>query len=135
MSQSSRRLAWVLRLLGALDLLALIAVVLPRTGLEAAHRWIGLGEWPDAPIVGYLARSASVLYALHGALVVYLSFDVERYRPLIRFLAVLALVHGGIMFAIDWHEGMPLWWQCVEGPGFAATGGLVLALLRQASEN
>ena len=101
----------------------------PRAWLDWGHRAAGLGELPAAPIVGYLARSASVLYALHGALVVYLSFDVERYWSLIRFLALLALVHGAIIMAIDWSEALPFWWRCLEGPGFAATGSLVLLLM------
>src|SRR5262249_10905853 len=99
--------------------------------LEIGHRWAGLGELPAAPIVGYLARSASALYALHGATVVFVSFDVERYRPLIRFLALLAVVHGGVMFGIDWVVGMAAWWLWLEGPGFAATGVAVLVALRR----
>jgi hypothetical protein len=124
-----RTLALVLRGLGGLDLLALAAVFLPRRWLEVAHAWAGLGELPDAPVVGYLIRSASALYALHGAMVLYLSFDVVRYWRLIRFLAVAALVHGVVMLGIDLAEGMPAWWRYAEGPCFAATGAVVLFLL------
>jgi hypothetical protein len=121
-------LAVVLRVLGCVDLLALVAVVMPREWMAQGHAWAGLGELPPAPIVGYLARSASFLYALHGAAVVFISFDVARYRPLITFLAAAALVHGAVMLGIDLAEGMPLWWTAVEGPGFAATGVAVLSV-------
>ena len=118
--------AVVLRALGVLDLCALGAVVLPLRWMAVAHAWLGLGAMPQGPLVGYLARSASVLYALHGALVLFLSFDVRRYWGLITFLAALAVLHGAVMLGIDLAEGMPVWWTAVEGLGFAATGGVVL---------
>jgi hypothetical protein len=130
-SKPSSALAVVLRLFGAIDLLAVIAVVMPRRWIEAGHAWAGLGELPPGPLVGYLARSSSALYALHGALILVISFDVARYARLITFLAVAALVHGGVMLAIDLAEGMSFWWTLLEGPVFAATGAVVLALQRQ----
>lgn len=126
-----RALVLALRCLGCLDLLALAAVVMPRRWMELGHAWAGLGTLPDAPIVGYLTRSASALYGLHGAMIVFVSFDVNRYGPLICFLAAAALVHGAVMMGIDLAEGMPAWWLAVEGPGFAATGALVLFLQRR----
>lgn len=83
-------LAWLLRLIGASLLLALPAVVLPPSTMDAIHRdALQLGPLPDAVIVQYLSRTASLLYAMHGALMVYVSFDVPRYRPLIVVLGVL----------------------------------------------
>ena len=134
MNRRHRVLAAVLGGLGGLDLLALAAVVHPRGWMAAAHAWLGLGGMPPGPLVGYLARSAAALYALHGATVLFVSRDVARYWRLIRLLAVLALCHGAVMAAIDWAEGMPLWWRVVEGPGFAATGAVVLALQLWAGE-
>src|SRR5262249_47918114 len=77
-----------------------------------------------------LARSTSFLYALHGATVLFLSFDLSRYWSLITFLAAIALVHGAVMLGIDLAEGMPLWWTVVEGPGIFATGAVGLSLQR-----
>ncbi len=131
MSREQRVLALVLRGLGGLDTLALIAVVMPRRWMEAGAAWAGLGALPADPIVGYLVRSTSALYALHGLTVVFVSFDVVRYRPLIRFLAVIAVGHGAVMLGIDLAEGMPLWWRCAEGPAFSATGLVVLLALRR----
>ena len=115
-----------LRVLGAIDMLAFIAVAMPTDWIRVGHQWSGLGEFPEAPIVGYLARSASALYALHGLLIVYMSFDVRRYWSLIRFLASITVTHGLVMFMIDVAVGMPSWWTIVEGPAFAATGLIVL---------
>jgi hypothetical protein len=132
MTREQRVLALVLRCFGGLDCLALAAVLMPHAWMESGCRWLGLDDFPSAPLAGYLARSVSVLYALHGATVVFLSFDVMRYRPVIRFLALIALLHGGIMLVIDFIEGMPWWWQLIEGPLIAASGAVVLLLLKRA---
>jgi hypothetical protein len=119
-----------LRLFGTLDLLALLAVLMPTEWMARGHTWLGLGELPREPIVGYLTRSASALYALHGALILFISGDTLRYARLITFLAVAALVHGGVMLGIDLAVGMPAFWTLLEGPAFAATGAIVLVLQR-----
>src|SRR6185437_15694286 len=110
------------------DLLALGAVLMPPEWMAKVHVWLGMGELPREPIIGYLTRSASALYALHGAMIVFLSFDTRRYAPLITFLAIAALIHGTVMLGIDWLVGMPPWWTLFEGPAFAATGAIVLAI-------
>jgi len=130
-SNPERKLALFLRAIGCLDMLAVAAVIMPRPVMNLAHAWTGLGEIPQEPIVGYLARSASALYVLHGAIVVFLSFDVARYERLIRFMALAALIHGAALFGIDVAEGMPPLWRYGEGPVFAATGMLVLWLQRR----
>ena len=60
---------------------------MPTTWIVATHKWLGLGDFPDAPITQYLARSISALYAIFGGLVIVVSTDVRRYVPVIRFLA------------------------------------------------
>ena len=115
-----------LRTLGVIDMLAFVAVVMPATWIQLGHESAGLGEFPTAPIAGYLARSASALYGLHGMMVFYMSFRVARYWELIRFMAILALFHGLVILVIDLAEGMPNWWTIVEAPAFASTGASVL---------
>lgn len=127
-----RTVARLLRLFGLVDLCALFAVVVPHVWLSDAARAAGLEGLPPDPVAGYLARSASLMYALHGATVLFISFDVRRYWPLIRCLALLAPVHGAIILGLDLAEGMPIWWTSLEGPAFAATGLFVLALQRRA---
>lgn len=120
-----------LRLFGTLDLLALLAVLMPDTWMARGHQWLGLDELPRAPIVGYLTRSASALYALHGATVLFISTDTVRYARLITFLALVALIHGAVLLGIDLATGMPVWWTLLEGPVITATGVVVLALQRE----
>jgi len=104
---------------------------MPLHWMDVGHKSLGLGPMPQAPIVGYLARSASALYALHGAMVFFMSFDVERYERLIQFMALAAIIHGAVMLGIDFGEGLPAPWRYGEGPAFAATGLAVLWLLRK----
>lgn len=125
-SNPNWRVILLLRFLGGVDLLAFVAVVMPRAWMEAAHSLAGMGAFPDAPIAGYLARSASALYALHGMLLLYMSLDVARHWGLIRFFAIAALFHGLIMLSVDVREEMPVWWTVLEGPTFAVTGLAVI---------
>lgn len=122
-------LEWCLRLLGSIDLLALAAVVLPTPWMAAVHQSLGLGELPSGAVVSYLTRSASLLYALHGAMIVFVSFDVGRYSPLIKFLVGAALVHGAALVAIDATAKMPLWWTLLEGPGYGVLALVTLVLV------
>lgn len=104
-----RLLALLLRVVDCVALLALIPLWMPRAWIEAGHQWLGLGEFPVSPIAEYLARSVSALSAFYGGLLVALSFDVQRFRPLIRYqaIAIMALSACGVVVG-SW-AGMP-WW-------------------------
>lgn len=125
-------LKWLLRIIGGVELCALPFVLFPFALMHEVHdRALGLGALPHAPIVEYLARSLSALYAVHGAVVFFLSFDVSRYRPLIGFLGGLHIAFGLTVLSIDLGAGLPLWWVAGEGPGIAVGGVLVLILARR----
>lgn len=131
MPPADRPLVLFLRLLGVVDLSALAAVVIPASWMATTHFMLGLGDLPPTPLVGYLTRSASALYALHGALIVFVSFDTPRYRPLIAFLAWAAIAHGAVLTAIDLAVGMPWWWTLLEGPVYIGLAVTTLLLLRR----
>jgi hypothetical protein len=114
------RVAIVLRLLGSLDLLALVAYFLPAIAIRALNDASGLGLFPDEPVAWYLARSASLMYAAHGALLWFLSFRVKEFAPVIRFLAACGVVHGLLICWLDFAAGLPQWWIALEGPAYAA---------------
>lgn len=128
MNRDERILIWLLRLGGAVMLTALGAVVMPFDWMNAIHRQAGLGDLPNVPIVGYLTRSISAFYALHGALLVFLARDVRRFLPVVRFLAVAGLVFGAVMLAIDCAVGMPQPWTVGEGPFVVALSAVILWL-------
>ena len=126
MNPNERIFVWLLRLGGVVMLTALGAVVMPFGWMNSIHRQVGLGELPNVPIVGYLTRSISAFYALHGALLVFLASDVRRYLPVVRFLAVAGAVFGAMMLAIDCVVEMPLSWTVAEGPYVIVLSAVVL---------
>jgi hypothetical protein len=128
---SERQLQLLLRALGTLDVLAFGAVFMPEAWMAATHAWLGMGDFPRAPLVDYLARSASLMYAQHGAVFLFLSRDVRGYRPLIRLMAWIAITSGVIMLAIDLLARIPLFWTVIEGPGYIFLACLVLVFERR----
>lgn len=131
MNNAERGLALLLRVVGALDLCALGAVVMSDDGMALMHARLGLGDLPDAPIISYLTRSASALYALHGAMFLLAAGDVRRYAPLISLMAYGAVVLGAALAGIDMAAGMPLYWTAIEGPSYLLIGLAMLALQRR----
>ena len=124
-------LKWLLRLIGGIELCAVPFILIPVAWMDAVHdRVLGLGPLPHGPIVEYMARSLSIMYAIHGAVVFRVSFDVERFRPLIAFLGGLHVFIGLAVLGTDLSAGLPWWWVVGEGPGIAVSGGLVLVLAR-----
>lgn len=131
-ARADRLLAWLLRAVGGLLVCALPAVPLPDAAMAAIHRdLLGMGDLPAAPVVGYLARTASLLYAGHGAVMVFVSFDVPRYRPLIVLLGWLNGLFGAACLAVDLAAGMPGWWTAAEGPGIVAVAAATVGLARR----
>ena len=130
MQPSERWLVYLLRFGGVLLGSALFAVFLPDGWMAATHRRLGLGEYPDAPLTSYMTRSLSALYAFHGGLLLALSTDVRRFRPVLRFFAWATVGLGLALVAIDSLAPMPTWWQLVEGPWVVLTGALILYLVR-----
>ena len=110
--------------------LAFAAMVLPFRVDGRDHRRLGLGDLPAAPIVEYLARSASLLYGFHGSILLYLSLDPRRHAP-------AHPLHGpprhGLTTAltlIDIEAGMPAYWTIGEGASVILFAILLIALAR-----
>src|SRR5215831_2229080 len=110
MTKSDRVLVILLRFVGVGSLFALVAVFMPVSWMAATHCWLGLGEMPTGPVVEYLARSLSAFYALMGALCLVLTTDLERYRPLVRFLGAVFALMSVVLLGVDLAAGMPWWW-------------------------
>ncbi|NIL99754.1 MAG: hypothetical protein GTN89_02085 [Acidobacteria bacterium] len=127
-------LVWLLRIGGATTVLAFPTALLPAAAMSDVHAWLGLGDFPDQPITGYMARSLSLLYGFHGVLLLVMSTAVRRYRKLIVWVAYLLIGLGPCLLAVDLHSGMPAMWTWSEGPPLTATGFVVLYLLRSVPE-
>src|SRR5262245_4341818 len=101
MTRADKTLTILLRVLGVSALFALVAVFTPLSWMAAAHHGLGLGEVPPAPVVEYVARSVSAFYALYGALCLVVASDLERYRPLVRFLGMTLALMGLVLLGVD----------------------------------
>jgi len=116
----------VLRLAGAVEILAFFAVVMPRSWMEISHEWIGLGLMPHGPVLMFLIRQASFTYGMHGISLWVLASDVRRFRPLIILNGIAYLIAAPVFAAIDYSTGMPHWWTIGD---FVGCGGLGAVLL------
>jgi len=125
---SARLLVFLLRLGGAVTVVAFFAMFLPVDWMVRTHAWLGLGEFPRSPIVDYLTRSVAALYGFHGCLLLIIATDPLRYRALVWYAAAMNILFGIIIIAIDLHAGMPMFWTVAEGPPIMALG-VALAVL------
>ena len=132
MTRSERLLKLILRLTGAALVLATPFIFLPHAWHGAAHERLGLGVYPAGPIIDYLARSASAMYALSGAFCWLVSFDVRRYGPVIVFLGISSVAFGLLMTVVDLELGLPWWWTAGEGPPAVVLGIVLIVLERRA---
>jgi len=127
---SEQLLKVILRVMGSSSLLGLIFVVAPYRWMDSIHTALGMGPLSDDPVVGYLARSTSALYALTGGLMWVVSFDPGRYRPVLIYLGTAVTLFGAALLVVDWVEGLPLAWKVWEGPFVMVFGLTVLFLSR-----
>ena len=118
----------LLRVAGSVELLAFVAVFLPRSWMEAGHRWLGLGALPAGAVVDFIIRQASFTYGLHGVLLWILSLDVVRFRPLVVFTGISYVLAGPVFFAIDFSSGMPWFWTAGDGGSCLGFGVALLWL-------
>ena len=123
-----RLLVVLLRVSGSGLMLAFLAILLPVDWMAATHPWLGLGPFPRTPIVDYLTRSIAALYGFHGLFVWIVSADTVRYRVFVWFAAIMDIVFGAMMIAIDLHAGMPAMWTAIEGPSIMGMGAAIAAL-------
>ena len=127
-----RMLTAFLRIVGTVCSLAIIAVFMPRAWMAAIHEHLGLGLFPDGPIVEYLARSTSMFYAAMGGILWVLSRDVQRHRRAVAVLACAIIAGGWVLLTIDLRAGMPMAWTVCEGPFVILLGAATLILRARA---
>jgi len=128
---SERILVWLLRVSGAVMLLAFAAMIMPTDWMAASHRRLGMGPFPESALVEYLTRSISALYGIHGGLYLVVSMRVKRYADVILYLGAMNVLFGLLMVGIDVYAGIPWFWTLVEGPSVIFVGILFIALTRK----
>jgi hypothetical protein len=116
MSRKLVLVAWILRVVGILAMFAIVAAFMPLSWMASVHESIGLGKMPDGPIVEYLARSLSALYALLGCWIFYLSGRVPDQLGVVRLFGALFAVFGVVLWWVGFKSGLPIAWVLLEGP-------------------
>ena len=130
MNRCEKTLVLLLRLDAMLLLTALVPAIMPFAWMKEIHRQLGMGDLPDGPIMGYLTRSLSVMYAMHGAVLLFVSLDVRRFLPVVKLMAALGILFGLGMTALDVVVGVPLFWVVSEGPCIFLLYGAMFCLTR-----
>ena len=123
---------WILLLSGLFLMSAFLTTLLPVSWMNATHRWLGLGDFPDFPITKYLARSTSLLYGVHGLLMFYTGITIEHHWRFVKIFGWLHVLMGSSMVLIDVTSNMPTYWTALEGPPVAILGVIILVLLKRA---
>lgn len=126
---------WLRRLIylnGGFLLVATFAVFLPAAVMARVHEMLGLGDFPDSKITVYLARSTSLLYAVHGGVTLLVALKWNQFKGMVPFLALLHVVIGVAMIGIDVTSGMPVYWTVLEGGPIACFGLFLWWLYQQA---
>ena len=125
-----RLLVLLLRFTGCVLITAFLAIFLPVEWMASTHHALGMGDFPRAPVVDYLARSVAALYGFHGVLVLIVSGDPVKYRSIVSYIGIMNVVFGIILLGIDLHAGLPMLWTVLEGPPVVIIGIVVTALNR-----
>ncbi len=128
-------LKWLLIVLGALAALAVIPIVMPFAWMQAGNTWLGLEPLERTPLAQYMTRSLSALYALFGALMIYLGLNVWSYHHLIVFFGFLTAILGVVLTGIDLAAGLPASWTWGEGPPTVLAGWAICWLARRVASD
>lgn len=128
-------LIWLMRVAGAVEILAFFAVIMPRSWMEVSHVWLGLGDMPQSAVLMFMIRQASYVYGMHGVTLWVLSSDVTRFRPLIILNGISFLLAAPIFFIIDYTSGMPLFWTLSDSFACGFFGVALLFLNKGTERN
>lgn len=120
----------VLRVSGVGMLFALVFVFCPFSWMVRINESMELEQLPYTPVISYLIRTLSAMYAIIGGFLLFVSCDVERYRELIRFLGAIAIAAGIGITALDAILRLPIMWTLLEGPMTIGLGAIMLYLCR-----
>lgn len=107
---------------------ALPAVVTPTDWMDAVHKALGMGPLPRAPLVEYLTRSLSLLYAAWAPFFVLMALETKRYLPMVRLMGWLLLTGPAVLLPLDLWAGLPVSWVMSEVLSLLVQGAATLWL-------
>ena len=123
-NQNDGLLLLFLRVVGYFTLLAFAAAVMPESWMVKIAKALTIDPFPSSPLTFYLARNLSLIYGFVGAGVLVIASDLDRYRPLVRLLAIGTMAFGVLQLVCDGMSAMPWWWSV--GEGLSTLGGGIL---------
>ncbi|MCG8650757.1 MAG: hypothetical protein MI861_13045 [Pirellulales bacterium] len=129
-----RWLVLYLRVVGMITLLAFAAAIMPEDWIVGIAAWLGFEPFPHSPLTFYLARNLSTLYGFLGAGLLIVLGDLDRYRPLIRYLAWGTMAFGVLQGIVNAQAAMPYWWTLGESLS-TFTGGVIIWWLDQSAQS
>ena len=130
---AERYLTLTLYFFGLTCLLAFIPFVMPVSWMKWVHEQVlGMGQFPEAPITVYLARSTSALCGMYGLLGLLMERNIIKYERLIYFHGRTLLVVCIIGVTLAWECGLPMAWVIIDGIGGVTLGLVTIYLHRQA---
>lgn len=110
---------------------SLFFVFCPFSWMVWINGWLGMGEeLIYTPVTSYLIRTLSGMYAIIGGLFVFVSYDLQRYRDIIRFLGTIAIAAGLGITILDAILRLPFAWTALEGPMTIGLGAIILYLCK-----
>src|ERR1043166_3399737 len=124
-----RLIAWVIRLVGTMELLAFGFAFMPYDQMQACYELLGRGEMPSGPVFESVMRQVSFTYGLHGIGMWLIAFDLARYRPFVWLTCAGYLVAAPAFVAFDLTAGMPVSYVIGNGGSCLLVGGLLLGLI------
>jgi len=122
----------LLRLGGSIMGLAILAVFMPSSWMQEISVGLGFEALPNSPLSQYLTRSLSLMYFVHGVLLLVAAQDTVRMAPMITAIATLNLVLAVGLGGIDLWAGMPIYWTIGEVLVPAISGLLILFIQSRA---
>lgn len=127
-----RAVRWFLMLIGTSALLAFAAALMPARWIVEIAEELGFEPFPHSPLTFYLARHLSLLYGFTGVALWIVALDLNRYRPLVGYIAIGTIALGILQGTVDAMAAMPRWWTLAETLSTTLGGCLLLWLDRRA---
>lgn len=137
-SESAQPDRWVLiflKFIGSIALLAFFAAVMPEKWIIEIAEELGFDPFPVSPLTFYLARHLSLLYGYTGAALWLVALDLDRYRPLVLWIAIGTITLGILQGISDSLSAMPTWWTLRESISTFMGGCVLLVLDRHALQS
>ncbi|MEL6104376.1 MAG: hypothetical protein AAFU85_00005 [Planctomycetota bacterium] len=109
-----RWLRGLIYFVGITGLFAFVAAFMPSSWIVWITDRLGVEPFPQTPVAFYLARHLSLMYGLIGVALIYVAWDLPRFRDLIGLIAFGVIALGIMQALIDLQSELPLWWTAVE---------------------